>query len=306
MGTTARVFVHGGPDGLAARLQDRLAELESRWSRFVGTSEISLLNACPGRPVAVSSDTVTLVERAVMASQRTGGWFDPLLLRALEAAGYDRTWDDVRSAAVRLVAVPDARSSERLVAVHDWRAAAARIVIDSAAGTVTVPVGAAFDPGGIGKGLAADMVLTEAFESGADAVLVSLGGDIVCGGRPPEGGWSIAIENPFDLEGEPMAHVRIPWGAVATSTTARRRWLADDGIRHHLIDPSTRQPSGSDLVSVTAVAGPCWLAESVAKAALMAGCDEGTVLLERNGIEALLVDAAGGRHLTTNMAAYLA
>ena len=38
--------------------------------------------------------------------------------------------------------------------------------------------GVGFDPGGIGKGLAADLVATAAVDLGADGAMVSLGGDL--------------------------------------------------------------------------------------------------------------------------------
>ena len=40
--------------------------------------------------------------------------------------------------------------------------------------------------------------------------------------------------------------VGIRRGAVATSTTLRRRWRSGDELRHHLIDPTTGLPSWSD------------------------------------------------------------
>ena len=43
------------------------------------------------------------------------------------------------------------------------------------------------------------------------------------------------------------------------------------------------------------------LAESLAKAALVAGIDEGRALLEASGVEAVMTDAAGDRHWTPRM-----
>ena len=133
----------------------------------------------------------------------------------------------------------------------------------------------------------------------SDAALVSLGGDIACGGTAPDGGWLIAIADPFSPTGAPAAHVRIPWGAVATSTTASRRWIGPDGApNHHLIDPVTHRPADSGVVSVTTISGECWLGEAVAKAAVIAGVDVGLDILERNGVEALVIE-----HGTTGAAA---
>jgi len=99
MGTTAHVLVVAASADAARvgaeRARDRLDELEARWSRFLPTSEVSVLNGSGGAPVVVSAETRTLVERAVEGSQRTGGRFDPTVLDSLVALGYDRDYDAI-------------------------------------------------------------------------------------------------------------------------------------------------------------------------------------------------------------------
>ena len=51
-----------------------------------------------------------------------------------------------------------------------------------------LPAGAGFDPGGIGKGLAADLAVAEALTEGAAGVCVNLGGDVRLEGSAPDGG----------------------------------------------------------------------------------------------------------------------
>src|SRR5690349_20426127 len=96
MGTTAHVVVVGD-----ARLVEtafaRLSDLERRWSRFLPTSELSRLNTHPGLHVVVSPETLLLVQRSIAGWQRTGGLFDPTVLPALRAAGYDRDFAAVPS-----------------------------------------------------------------------------------------------------------------------------------------------------------------------------------------------------------------
>ena len=69
-------------------------------------------------------------------------------------------------------------------------------------------------------------------------------------------------------------------GAVATSTTLRRRWTVD-GAR--ATTSSTRGPASRrrrDLVAVTVVAGEAWSAEVLAKAALLRGSERRSDLLD--------------------------
>src|SRR5687768_9186864 len=90
MGSVAHVVVTGGMEVLLDRARARIAELEARWTRFRDDSELSRLNRSPDRPVIVSVDTYCLLEHAVAAWERTGGAYDPTVLRSLCAVGYDR------------------------------------------------------------------------------------------------------------------------------------------------------------------------------------------------------------------------
>jgi FAD:protein FMN transferase len=306
MGSTARFYVCGGSPEVEARLRARLRDLEQRWSRFVPTSEVSRANANAGRPTAVSAETRLLVAQALRAGELTHGWFDPLLLEPLTAAGYQQSYELLDTTGLDpLVASVDRRGPTVSVLVRPTDEGSGSLAVDEAAGTVTVGTSAGFDPGGIGKGLAADLLATDAVAGGASAVMVDLGGDIACAGRAPAAGWLVDVHDPFD-PAQARAQVRIPWGAVATSSSTHRRWRHDGEIAHQLIDPQTRRPSDSSIVQATVIAGACWLAEVSAKAALLAGPIAGPALLADIGVEGLLVCADGSRIETRGWSAFTA
>lgn len=305
MGTRARLFFTNAPNGLDEILAARLRELEQKWSRFEPDSEVNAINAGAGEPVEVGPDTQLLVQRAVSASARTRGWFDPTLLNELVGAGYDRTFDKIADTGLGELVIMVHRGADcDQVQVHEWNAASTRIALDPSRGTVMVPSGVGFDAGGIGKGLAADLLADLALRSGADAAMIDLGGDIVVGGRAPESGWPIAVEDPFDRSTIAMT-LRLGWGAVATSSRSRRRWFDGEAEQSHLIDPGTGTPTGSDAAACTVVAAECWLAESYAKAALLAGVGSGIDILEADHIEGLIFDADGEVHMTSGMKQYV-
>ena len=91
MGTDAHIVVVGATPDHARRAVDRVADLERRWSRFRPDSEISQLNRNAGWPTIVSAETFELVAAAVNAWSATNGRFDPTVLQAMVANGYDRT-----------------------------------------------------------------------------------------------------------------------------------------------------------------------------------------------------------------------
>jgi thiamine biosynthesis lipoprotein len=163
---------------------------------------------------------------------------------------------------------------------------------------VRLPAGIGFDPGGIGKGLAADLLCDEMMAAGAGGVCVNLGGDIRVAGSGPDGAaWTIAVEHPWSPE--PIALLGLADGAVATSTTLRRRWQTDGEARHHLIDPQTGLPSETDITLATVVAAHAWVAEVLAKAVLLAGSAHPFDIVGGTGAQALAVDG-DGRITTTS------
>jgi thiamine biosynthesis lipoprotein len=289
MGSDVHVLVNG-PAGLLQVARDRVQELERRWSRFRPDSEISRLNALAGSPMAVSVETLGLVGRALEGARVTGGRFDPTVLGDVLRAGYDRTFEELHAGAAG--GSPLGRG---------WT----RVVVDAARSSVTLPAGVGLDPGGIGKGYAADLVVSELRAAGAAGVCVNLGGDLRAEGRAPGGGsWVVGIEHP--LRPGPAARVTLAGGAVATSSRVRRAWGPDGDRRHHLIDPATGAPADTGLAAVTVLAARGWQAEVLAKAAFLGGLDRGRALLTVAGADGLLVDDHGGLHPSGGFGRFLA
>jgi len=264
MGSTANVTVIADdhPEELARWAETRVACLEARWSRFLPTSEVSRLNAAPRcRPVIVSADTFHLIETAVAAWRITRGAFDPSVLGSLVALGYDRSFEEL----------PAAVGSSLDGTAGVPAAGLADVILDAPLRAVTLPEGVGFDPGGIGKGLAADLVAGELIERGARGALVELGGDLrVLGDGPADGAWIIEVGNHRD-RGEPLVRLALHDAGVATSSTRKRRWAAPGGDRHHLVAPTTGRPLDGRFDTASAVAPTAWLAEAATKAALVLG-----------------------------------
>jgi thiamine biosynthesis lipoprotein len=236
--------------------------------------------------VVVSAETMLLVERAVEAWRLSGGAFDPTVLGSVLRSGYTRSFD--------LGPITARGSSPLLAGCTD-------ITIDD--GGVLLPAGTGFDAGGIGKGLAADLVVGEVLAAGAAGVCVNLGGDLRVAGEPPDGrAWTIAIEHP--LVREPLALLGLSAGAVATSTTLKRAWSADGDTVHHLIDPATGESSDTDLTLATVVTGEAWMAEVLAKAVLLRGSGRAFDVLDVNA-DALVVDRTGAVSTTPGLVAFL-
>jgi thiamine biosynthesis lipoprotein len=293
MGSTAELMIVGrnGP-ALVEWAVDRLEQLEASWSRFRPESELRNLDGRAAAGVAASPDLVDAVGRALSLWYVTDGRFDPTVRSALEALGYDRTFRDVSPNGPALM-----EPSTPVPGCDGVR-------VDRESSTVSVPDGVTLDLGGIGKGLAADLLATGLVERGAEGACVGLGGDVRVAGTAAGGDpdWWIRIEDPLD-ESRTLAIRRLTDEAIVTCTTRFRRWTRGGRLLHHIIDPATGSSADRGVTAVVAQADEAWWAEGVAKAALVAGVPDGLELLERLGIAALIVDRDGEHHPTSRWVA---
>lgn len=278
MGTSLHVVVWARGTA-AARLADlavmRVQLLEQCWSRFRADSELTLLHARAGRgPVPVSADLHRLVATMLAAHAWSEGDVDASVLGSMLAMGYDADFTSVIASSLPPIWEPVPGSGMAGVRLEP--------------GAIGLAHGVGLDPGAVGKGLAGDIVTEEIAGAGAEAVLVSLGGDIVTRGAP-DGGWRISLRDDR-MPGRDESDVITLAGsarAVATSSTLRRRWAG----RHHVVDPRTGSPVDRDIVQATVVADCGWRAEAGATVALVRGEASSAWLAER-GCTAYLLEGA--------------
>jgi thiamine biosynthesis lipoprotein len=289
MGTDCHIALLDGTEADLEHAVHAVQRLDGLWSRFRPDSELSRLNRADGEAMPVSADTMTLALRAARAFRLTGGWCDPFLGREIVALGYDRDFAD-------LLAPADPTTTVHLSAEGHARRVrpSGTVEVDRHARTLRLPRGFDLDSGGIGKGLAADLVSRMLLDRGVAGALVNLGGDLRCRGRSPEGGWRIGLEHPIDRTRGIVERIRLVEGALATSTPLRRRWRDPAGRTHtHLLDPATGASIGTSVASVTVVAAAGWLAEALAKALIVGGHEVGRPLLTAHGATAIVVGLDG-------------
>jgi thiamine biosynthesis lipoprotein len=291
MGSSVHIIVVGGDIRALRVARERIDDLDRRWSRFRPASEIGRINHGAGSPVVVSRDTLALIRRSLEAFVATEGRFDPTVLGDLIRAGYDRSFE---------LLDPDAAAGR-----SSLTAGASAISVDLAGSSVRLPDGVGFDPGGIGKGFAADIVVEELLSVGAHGACVNVGGDIRAEGSGPGGAnWCIALEDDHvGLGTRDLLSLRS--GAVATSSRLRRAWGPLGDRRHHLIDPRTGAPSDGEIDTVTVVAAEGWQAEAATKAASLGSVRDGLRAIERLGVEGIVTTRDGIRHVTGGLHRFL-
>jgi FAD:protein FMN transferase len=286
MGTACAVAVATEPAssmrarGAIVAAGQEVAACERALSRFDDASDLSRLNRQSGSWVVVDERLIEALEAAIRLRVSTRGRFDPTILRALIAVGYDRTFERLTNR----------RASE----LGDW-SAGARIDVDPSSSRARVERGATVDLGGLGKGFAASRALDAVRRTWPEnaGALLDLGGDIAVWGAPPEGGpWLVDIADPGSPERK-LGTLRLDGGGVATSGPGARRFGPGREL-HHLIDPDTGRPAGAGPRAVTVVAPTATEAEAYATALAVTHFDDAHRVLElRPDLAALLVPRSG-------------
>jgi thiamine biosynthesis lipoprotein len=258
---------------LADAVHARVETIEAALSRFRPDSELNALNADPRSAVPASPLLRRTVAAAAWAAERSGGLVDATLLGELERQGYEDSWDAGRRADIEaaLAAAPPRRPAgpARWHGEH-------RLALDELGRVARAP-GVRLDPGGLAKGMAAD--LAAARMPAGVRYAISCGGDVAVGGGSP---WEVAVRSArSDAE---VHRLRVRAGGVATSGIAARIWRRPDGsFAHHVLDPATGRPAWTGLVAATAVADSALEAEVLAKTALLSGPLGARRLLRRRG-----------------------
>ncbi len=238
-------------------------QVEQACSRFDPDSELSSLCRRPGKTIAVSPLLFEAVRFALAVAGETDGAFDPTVGLRMSARGYNR---DYRSGTtVRSAVEPDPSATFR--DVH----------LDSDRGTITLRRPLLLDLGAAAKGFAIDLA-AESLRSRGN-FLIDAGGDLSAGGHNARStAWSVGIRHP---RGDGLIDtVAVSDAAVCTSGDYERG--------SHLLDPRTGEPA-SALASVSVVAESALVADVLATAAFVLGPREGRKLLERHGVEGLLI-----------------
>jgi thiamine biosynthesis lipoprotein len=215
------------------------------------------------------------VQFAVLLARDTAGAFDPTVGHRMAARGFNR---EHRSGAL----APADGSND---------ASYRDIELDAGRRTIRLHRPLTLDLGAVAKGLAIDLAARE-LQPFVDFA-IDAGGDLYLGGLSDQGGpWSIGIRDPRQ-PGKLIARVPASNQAVCTSGNYERG--------PHLLDARSGDCARS-LASATVIAPNAMLADALATAAFVLGPEEGLALLERCGVEGLLITSDLTRYQTGGLA----
>jgi thiamine biosynthesis lipoprotein len=261
--------------------------VEIQFSRFRNDSELSRLNHSAGQVFKASLLLYEIVEAAIRSARLTDGIFDPTILPGLIESGYDRSFELIKRSRKKPI-------TNQNPSTHRWQ----DIFMDPKTHSIYLPEGYCLDLGGIGKGWTVDRAsrYLDKYQNYA----INAGGDIIVKGTQADGSpWTIGIQDPLNRKPS-LGILSLTNDAICTSTTLQRQWWINNVRKHHLIDPRSGLPANSGVISATVIAKTATLAETIAKAALILGLQEGLKFLEnQQSVKGLLV-LKDGRYMASS------
>ena len=265
---------------------NRIEKVISSWDPKSQTSEI---NRNAGiKPVKVSPELFSLIERAKGISRLTDGAFD------ISYASMDKIWKFDGS----MTKMP----SEEEITASVSKVGYQNIILDKENSTVFLKLpGMKIGFGAIGKGYAADKAKALLMEKGVSAGIINASGDMNTWGKQPGGkDWEVAITNPMN-KNKAFALLPLKQGAVVTSGDYEK-FVTFNGVRYaHIINPKTGYPS-TGIISATVFAPKAELADALATSVFVMGKDVGINRIDQlPQIECIIIDDKGNIFTSKNI-----
>lgn len=260
---------------LAGHAVDEVRRIEEKFSRYLPTSIISMINAAAGLTwVECDDETWSLLSYADNLFQLSDGLFD------ITSGVLRRSWN------FNLAKLPQQEDLDAARRLIGWPQ-----VLRSGQSIKLPTVGMELDFGGFGKEYAADRAATVLSQLGVAHGYVNLAGDMRILGPKPDGSpWMIGIRDPRQRN-QILATIPVERGGLATSGDYERFFELDAKRYCHILDPHTGYPvthwrTVSVLAPLAVVAGNC---STIA----MLKQSQGLSFLEASGMNYLAVDFEG-------------
>ncbi len=283
LGTVCKVTIYDNPteEAFSASFA-RLKEIEDRMSLRNRKSEVAEINRQAGKkPVVVSSDTFSVIRKALEIAELSKGAFDPTVGPLVQA--WDIGGDNPRK--------PPQEEIDSLLPLIGYE----RVVLDEEALSVFLEdEGMILDLGGIAKGYAADQVAKILHENGVRRAIVNLGGNVLTLGDKTDGKpWKIGVQDPEALRGEYVMILSLTDQTLVTSGPYERFLELDGEVYHHILNTKTGYPVKSDFTSVSIITRNSLLADALSTSLYALGYEDGMALINTlDDVEAVFMTKA--------------
>jgi FAD:protein FMN transferase len=294
MNTIAKIIAVA-PDEKTARLSidsafEKIYRIEKLMNRYDPNSQLSQVNRLAAKePVKVDRELFDILRQSVYCSRLSDGAFDitvgPLVDLWRKCAEANSMPIDEQLAEVKKIIGCD----KLLLDANDF---SVRFAAE----------GMKLDLGGIAKGFAVDLAITQMKKAGTIGGLIDLGGQIGCfGTTEKKGKWIVGVRNPAKSEDNKIiARLALSDAAVSTSGNYERFYKIGDKHFSHIFNPAT-QKSADELKSVTIIASNGAQADALSTAVSVMGAQKGLKLIEEiPDTEAVIIKSGSNELIKTS------
>lgn len=269
---------------------EEIRRIEKLLTTFSTDSVTYEINENAGiRPVKVTDEVFSLIQRCQMLSKITQGAFD------ISYGGIDKKFWNFD---LNMTSLPDAETAKKAVALINYE----NIILDESQKTVFLKEkGMRIGFGGIGKGYAAEMAKRKLIANGVESGIVNASGDLSAWGYQENGeAWTIGIANP-NLRNDIFSTFKITNTAVATSGNYEKFVMIGGKRYSHTIDPKTGFPV-SGIKSVTIIAENAEIADALATPVTVMGIEVGLDFINQlQHIGCIIIDDNDTKYFSHNI-----
>jgi FAD:protein FMN transferase len=244
-------------------INDTFFLIDHIYNKWNSNSEVSALNKATGC-FQCSKELYALLQHCETFVSLSEGRFDPTIERL------EQVWKTSLNCGI----TPDNESLKAVSTKIGWNL----LEFDESGLVHKIHPEVQVDLGGIAKGYAVDLLITNIKKNGYTNIFVEWGGEVRTVGGHPEGRpWRVGIKNPASPE-EVLTVINLFNGSVATSGDYQQCWIADDkGVIKqffHVFSKETLAPietTEQSLASVTIQHESCMVADAIASILLAIG-----------------------------------
>jgi len=250
------------PSNLSEFIQSTTSLFDDTYSRFHDETLIGQLNIHK-RLVNPPQELIDMFDFARKMHLATDGAFDVSVGGTLQRLGYGDT------------------KTAQSTSPHFWN----EMKCDD--NEIVIPRDSAVDFGGFGKGWLLDKLAVLLEKRGYPYFLINGGGDIVLSAAQPT---ELGLEHPYDPT-KVIGTTKIMRGALAVSSTVKRRWAIGGQTQHHIIEPLKDGATDSPVLT-TYVRGKTALIADTLATVLLLRPELKKQLEKQFSVEAILVNRA--------------
>ena len=237
-----------------------IERLDKLWSVGNPESEVNRLNT--GTDMNLSEDSIKVIEKSRYIYDTTDGAFDITIRPLMQLWGFEKG----------VLNIPSENEVKETLNLCDFKKLSVDIDV------LNIEKGMGIDFGGIAKGYTSSRLMDIFGEFNIKYAIVSLGGNIQCYGKKPDGSaFNIAITNPDPSDNNGiLGSLKVGEKAVITSGGYERYFTDENtGKKYcHIIDPRTGYPAESDIQSVTIISTDGMLADGLSTACYVMGLEK--------------------------------